>query len=237
MSTGMPTPTGKPQIIPFQLVDNASGHVLAQAVQELFPAAHLLVTSHQRCVNLFLAKLDRSVEGCDVGAAASENRDSVAHHPAAMQCHALALEKRDYLAAVQVARQGEHVGTSLAHLIDHLARVGLAPEVGKVARDYHQVRSAHHLVHPFEVAGSHMDVAERDYLHRDLLDAGGLGVGVVFAAGHLPVAQVIDVDFLVAKILIALRGRGEKLFLAVHHVLLQRHDKLVGADRGRGGAE
>src|SRR5277367_6914905 len=32
MSTGMPTPTGKPQIIPFQLVDNASGHVLAQAV-------------------------------------------------------------------------------------------------------------------------------------------------------------------------------------------------------------
>jgi len=30
--TGMPTPTGKPQIIPFQLVDNASGHVLAQAV-------------------------------------------------------------------------------------------------------------------------------------------------------------------------------------------------------------
>jgi crotonobetainyl-CoA:carnitine CoA-transferase CaiB-like acyl-CoA transferase len=32
MTTGMPTPTGKPQIIPFQLVDNASGHVLAQAV-------------------------------------------------------------------------------------------------------------------------------------------------------------------------------------------------------------
>jgi len=32
MSTGMPTPTGKPQIIPFQLVDAASGHVLAQAV-------------------------------------------------------------------------------------------------------------------------------------------------------------------------------------------------------------
>lgn len=32
MSTGMPTPSGKPQIIPFQLVDNASGHVLAQAV-------------------------------------------------------------------------------------------------------------------------------------------------------------------------------------------------------------
>jgi crotonobetainyl-CoA:carnitine CoA-transferase CaiB-like acyl-CoA transferase len=32
MSTGMPTPDGKPQIIPFQLVDNASGHVLAQAV-------------------------------------------------------------------------------------------------------------------------------------------------------------------------------------------------------------
>ena len=32
MCTGMPTPTGKPQIIPFQLVDNASGHVLAQAV-------------------------------------------------------------------------------------------------------------------------------------------------------------------------------------------------------------
>jgi crotonobetainyl-CoA:carnitine CoA-transferase CaiB-like acyl-CoA transferase len=28
----MPTPDGKPQIIPFQLVDNASGHVLAQAV-------------------------------------------------------------------------------------------------------------------------------------------------------------------------------------------------------------
>lgn len=32
MCTGMATPTGKPQIIPFQLVDNASGHVLAQAV-------------------------------------------------------------------------------------------------------------------------------------------------------------------------------------------------------------
>jgi crotonobetainyl-CoA:carnitine CoA-transferase CaiB-like acyl-CoA transferase len=32
MTTGMPTPTGKPQIIPFQLVDSASGHVLAQAV-------------------------------------------------------------------------------------------------------------------------------------------------------------------------------------------------------------
>jgi crotonobetainyl-CoA:carnitine CoA-transferase CaiB-like acyl-CoA transferase len=32
MTTGMPTPDGKPQIIPFQLVDNASGHVLAQAV-------------------------------------------------------------------------------------------------------------------------------------------------------------------------------------------------------------
>lgn len=32
MTTGMPTPEGKPQIIPFQLVDNASGHVLAQAV-------------------------------------------------------------------------------------------------------------------------------------------------------------------------------------------------------------
>lgn len=32
MSTGMPTPTGKPQIIPFQLVDASSGHVLAQAV-------------------------------------------------------------------------------------------------------------------------------------------------------------------------------------------------------------
>ncbi|MDD4867494.1 MAG: CoA transferase [Mycobacterium sp.] len=32
MTTGMPTPTGKPQIIPFQLVDNATGHVLAQAV-------------------------------------------------------------------------------------------------------------------------------------------------------------------------------------------------------------
>ncbi|HUH70729.1 MAG TPA: CoA transferase [Mycobacterium sp.] len=32
MTTGMPTPDGKPQIIPFQLVDSASGHVLAQAV-------------------------------------------------------------------------------------------------------------------------------------------------------------------------------------------------------------
>lgn len=32
MTSGMPTPDGKPQIIPFQLVDNASGHVLAQAV-------------------------------------------------------------------------------------------------------------------------------------------------------------------------------------------------------------
>jgi len=32
MTTGMPTPTGKPQIFPFQLVDAASGHVLAQAV-------------------------------------------------------------------------------------------------------------------------------------------------------------------------------------------------------------
>ena len=32
MTTGMPTPTGKPQIIPFLLVDSASGHVLAQAV-------------------------------------------------------------------------------------------------------------------------------------------------------------------------------------------------------------
>jgi crotonobetainyl-CoA:carnitine CoA-transferase CaiB-like acyl-CoA transferase len=32
MTTGMPTPTGKPQIIPFQLVDASSGHVLAQAV-------------------------------------------------------------------------------------------------------------------------------------------------------------------------------------------------------------
>src|ERR1700721_476294 len=31
MTSGMPTPTGKPQIIPFQLVDAASGHVLAQA--------------------------------------------------------------------------------------------------------------------------------------------------------------------------------------------------------------
>ncbi len=29
--TGMPTPDSKPQIILFQLVDNASGHVLAQA--------------------------------------------------------------------------------------------------------------------------------------------------------------------------------------------------------------
>jgi crotonobetainyl-CoA:carnitine CoA-transferase CaiB-like acyl-CoA transferase len=32
MTTGMRTPEGKPQIIPFQLVDNATGHVLAQAV-------------------------------------------------------------------------------------------------------------------------------------------------------------------------------------------------------------
>ncbi|MEZ0362109.1 CoA transferase [Mycobacterium sp. pUA109] len=32
MTTGMRTADGKPQIIPFQLVDNASGHVLAQAV-------------------------------------------------------------------------------------------------------------------------------------------------------------------------------------------------------------
>ena len=32
MCTGMPTPTGKPKIDPFQPVDNASGHVLAQAV-------------------------------------------------------------------------------------------------------------------------------------------------------------------------------------------------------------
>jgi crotonobetainyl-CoA:carnitine CoA-transferase CaiB-like acyl-CoA transferase len=32
MTSGMPTPTGKPQIFPFQLVDAASGHVLAQAV-------------------------------------------------------------------------------------------------------------------------------------------------------------------------------------------------------------
>jgi crotonobetainyl-CoA:carnitine CoA-transferase CaiB-like acyl-CoA transferase len=32
MTSGMRTPEGKPQIIPFQLVDNASGHVLAQAV-------------------------------------------------------------------------------------------------------------------------------------------------------------------------------------------------------------
>ncbi|BBZ10184.1 CoA transferase [Mycobacterium branderi] len=32
MTTGMRTPDGKPQIIPFQLVDNASGHVLAQAI-------------------------------------------------------------------------------------------------------------------------------------------------------------------------------------------------------------
>jgi crotonobetainyl-CoA:carnitine CoA-transferase CaiB-like acyl-CoA transferase len=32
MTTGMRTPDGKPQIIPFQLVDNATGHVLAQAV-------------------------------------------------------------------------------------------------------------------------------------------------------------------------------------------------------------
>ena len=32
MTSGMRTPDGKPQIIPFQLVDNASGHVLAQAV-------------------------------------------------------------------------------------------------------------------------------------------------------------------------------------------------------------
>src|SRR6202035_2747655 len=46
--------------------------------QQRATAAHLLVTCHQRCVNLFLAKLGRSVEGCDVGAAASENRDSVA---------------------------------------------------------------------------------------------------------------------------------------------------------------
>ncbi|HZS22911.1 MAG TPA: CoA transferase [Pseudonocardiaceae bacterium] len=32
MTSGMRTPEGKPQLIPFQLVDNASGHVLAQAV-------------------------------------------------------------------------------------------------------------------------------------------------------------------------------------------------------------
>lgn len=32
MTTGLRTPEGKPQIIPFQLVDNATGHVLAQAV-------------------------------------------------------------------------------------------------------------------------------------------------------------------------------------------------------------
>lgn len=32
MTTGMRTPDGKPQIIPFQLVDNGTGHVLAQAV-------------------------------------------------------------------------------------------------------------------------------------------------------------------------------------------------------------
>ncbi len=32
MTTGMPTPDGKPQVIPFQLIDNASGYVLAQAV-------------------------------------------------------------------------------------------------------------------------------------------------------------------------------------------------------------
>jgi crotonobetainyl-CoA:carnitine CoA-transferase CaiB-like acyl-CoA transferase len=32
MTSGMRTPGGKPQIIPFQLVDNASGHVLAEAV-------------------------------------------------------------------------------------------------------------------------------------------------------------------------------------------------------------
>ncbi|HUB58103.1 MAG TPA: CoA transferase [Mycobacterium sp.] len=32
MTTGMRTPEGKPQIIPFQLVDNTTGHVLAQAV-------------------------------------------------------------------------------------------------------------------------------------------------------------------------------------------------------------
>lgn len=32
MTSGMRTPDGRPQIIPFQLVDNASGHVLAQAV-------------------------------------------------------------------------------------------------------------------------------------------------------------------------------------------------------------
>jgi crotonobetainyl-CoA:carnitine CoA-transferase CaiB-like acyl-CoA transferase len=32
MTTGMRTPDGKPQIIPFQLVDNSTGHVLAQAV-------------------------------------------------------------------------------------------------------------------------------------------------------------------------------------------------------------
>src|ERR1700752_4981506 len=32
MTTGMPTPDGKPQIIPFQLVDNARGHLLAQDV-------------------------------------------------------------------------------------------------------------------------------------------------------------------------------------------------------------
>jgi len=32
MTTGMRTADGRPQIIPFQLVDNASGHVLAQAV-------------------------------------------------------------------------------------------------------------------------------------------------------------------------------------------------------------
>jgi crotonobetainyl-CoA:carnitine CoA-transferase CaiB-like acyl-CoA transferase len=32
MTSGMRTPDGKPQIIPFQLVDNATGHVLAEAV-------------------------------------------------------------------------------------------------------------------------------------------------------------------------------------------------------------
>ena len=128
-------------------------------------AAHLLVTSHQGRVNLIFAKLHRCVEGRDIGAAAAEDRDAVTHHPAAVQRHAFALEKRNHLAAVQVARQREHVGASAAHVVDHLARVSLAAEVGEVARDYNQVRIAHHLAHPFEVARGHMDVAEGNYLH------------------------------------------------------------------------
>src|SRR5690242_10956011 len=99
-------------------------------------AAHLVVTRHQGRIDLVFAKLGRSVERGEIGASASENRDAVSHRSTAVQRDAFTFEKRNYLAPVQVARQREHVWASPAHVVDHLARIGLAAEIGKVAGYY-----------------------------------------------------------------------------------------------------